>query len=60
MGSRQIFFNIPEKSIAEKVRELDKRLASLKRKCNSLLHRNSRAKAKLFRLQAQILWGKTR
>jgi chaperonin cofactor prefoldin len=60
MGSRQIFFNIPEKSLAEKVRELDKRLTALKMKCNSLLHRNSRVKARLFRLQSQILWGKTR
>jgi chromosome segregation ATPase len=60
MGSRQIFFNIPEKTLAEKVRELDKRLTALDRQCNSLLHRLSKAKTKLFRLQAQILWGKTR
>jgi hypothetical protein len=60
MGSRQIFFNIPEKTLAEKAMDLDKRLTSLCRKCNSLLHRNSRVKARLFRLQAQILWGKTR
>ena len=60
MGSRQIFFNIPEKTLAEKVRELDKRLTALCRKCNSLLHRIEQGKTKLFRLQSQILWGKTR
>lgn len=60
MGSRQIIFNIPEKTLAEKVRDLDKRLTALDRQCNSLLYRISRVKTKLFRLQAQILWGKTR